>query len=415
MPPTLIVGCLLACVNSAMTVVFRRLVESSGMAWPSWPLAIAVGCLLGSQVLFGHGMFALASRHHGAVRRCLQASGVAWWVLLLWGCARYLSNAFFTDNLVMLSFVVWLAPVTASAAALWFARRRGAALATIALNAALMALSVRGWSWMPFSAQRAFFVAVSIATIALLGGLGVPALAEPERGRRALRRVASGMWIGVIAAIQWALTTLIETSRFGYFHRDVLDMGRVASAVFAASSLGWCAWGALDAARGLVNEQRRLAIAAGAMVWCAAIAVIQALNLYLRTYRGGQDLRFLHESLTFAAPAVFVLGLGMLLTAMQHLAAKQNEPALYLLLFQRRLSICLLAIFAAAIAAWGVSTGGLGEGAPGVFVVLALACKIPALGMAAHVIRSTADVLAPDVPAARIVGLGEALLTPAAK
>lgn len=120
-------------------------------------------------------------------------------------------------------------------------------------------------------------------------------------------------------------------------------------------------------------------------------------------------------ALTFFAPLVFIAGLFALMTALQNLAFQQGDTDVYFLLFRRRLSICLLALFAAVIGAWGVSTGGLGQGAPGVFIVLMLACKIPAFGMAAHVIRSTADVVAPDVPAARIVGLGEAALTSADK
>jgi hypothetical protein len=340
LPASLVLGLVLTAVQTAAI----RYVFVTRDLPPSWVWLVDFGVTIAAGTLCALGASELAQRNTGAARRGLQLASAGW----LLGVALDLAWRVMTTLALIpdarlepwrIAFgygwclAAWLPPVGLVIAT------RGGRRAVAAVCLGLVVVSVRppfAWRWLALGrvGSEVFHGACATAVLALIAGLAAtlawaPVVVEPSRGAAGLRRVAAALRLRVIAELAGVVAALLEIahpySAAALMVRKLCWIGGTAVSTIA---LVWLSRGLLEAARGAQSLRGTLVTAGATLLWCGAVSLAIAVNLYGALYGTGTSFQWKDAEALLALPLPLVAAVGLVMVVLAAAGLATPRPVL---------------------------------------------------------------------------------------
>jgi hypothetical protein len=235
-------------------------------------------------------------------------------------------------------------------------------------------------------------------------------MAEPQRARIGLDRMAAAMWMRVVGAVVLPLLTVMIVIGDGHGAETILGYGALLGTGLSIVSLAWFGVGALDVARSHHEAVRRGAFVAvaAASLWCAGVTLQQVPDLYGALL--GREAMWARESgyatmFPYLLPLVATASIIAGALAVSGFASRRGHLELAARGERTAMIVGVMQLFAIAVTTWCLPEAR-STGSALLLMLMALVFGLIAVVSMAHLARDAAyavEAPPPELPSAQLL------------
>jgi len=429
LPPTLVLALAIEVVSIFVFGLRHLFVSPDGYSIAA-SLA-STGMAVATYALGVSGFLEMAWRSTGRTSLGLRVAAVGFLLgladIVLWAAFSYFQPHWSPETIGRIQqwswFAINLVPVLGLVIATFDRNRRAAVIGLVVLLIAdplpPLARPMFGWfgdSWRAMIGLENGLRLVEVIVLFVLVRLvaeGEPAR-DPHAATAGLRRIASALWLRVIAAVSVAsLTLMLMLGSPGEGAVGIVKLAMLAGAVINAISVMMMAQGAVAASRRAVADLPRtpLAIGAAAAAWCAGVAFAQLPYTFRLLYGDHDDYSFdshgtqeYVQALALAMPLVATGAIAAVAAAIGGFAGRRGLEQLRTEAQGKGASFVGLMLASIAVQVWLLpKADSLGSFA--LMTIVAAGCALGATVQMARLCALAADSLhtEPPLPTAKVI------------